>query len=444
MTRFSPDAVPTPRQQALLRHLARAAGALQPAALVQALGLSRPTLNRELRELLAMGLITKAGDGRSTRYTATTGAWSTRAQPLVASLQAPLMTRTPVGYDQRFVADYVPNQSSLLPPDLAAELAQAGRSPDQQPAGTYAREVLEQLLIDLSWSSSRLEGNRRSLLDTQRLFELAEKAEPIDADDLMLLNHKEAIEFLVEAGSTEGLTVAVIVDLHAKLMRDLLKDARDIGRIRQRLVNIDGSVYLPCAIPALLESTLTAIVDKARQVHNPVEAAFFLWVQLAYLQPFLDGNKRTSRLAANVPLMLRNCAPLSFLDITRADYASAMLGVYEQRDVAAAVDLFEFTYRRSVQKYGVLRASLAAPDPLRTRYRQAMNELMQLVVLHGLTLAQAAAEVLGDLTADRPADRIGVQRIAATELDHLTLSNCARYNLVRSRTQRWIDAGRPR
>jgi len=167
-------------------------------------------------------------------------------------LRAPLGTRAPAGYASGFVNDCVPNQSSLPLSRLAADLFAAGRSRDQQPAGTYAREVLEQLLIDPSWSSSRLEGNKKSLLDTKELFELGEQAGPLDEDTPMLLNHKSAIEFMVDAVPTEGITVPVVVDVQAKLMRDLLKDSRDIGSIRRRLVNIDGSVYSPSNIPALL------------------------------------------------------------------------------------------------------------------------------------------------------------------------------------------------
>lgn len=455
-----PSASLPPRHEALLRQVLAAGAPVQPGALEQALPSSRPTLNRALRDLLASGLLEKLGDGRSTRYVATDAAkaalgavvsakptttgpgllrWSPTALPLVESLREPLGTRTPVGYDSSFVGNYIPNQSSLLPPQLATDLFNAGRSRDQQPAGTYAREVLEQLLIDLSWSSSRLEGNNKSLLDTQALFELGEQSGPIDEDTLMLLNHKSAIEFMVDAVPTEGITVPVIVDLQAKLMRDLLRDARDIGSIRRRVVNIDGSVYSPSNIPTLLEDTLTSIVDKVRHIRNPVEAAFFLWVQVAYLQPFSDGNKRTSRLSANMPLMLYNCAPLSFLDVERSDYATAMLGVYEQRNVAAAVELFEFIYRRSIQKYSVLRASLAAPDPIRVRYRQALNELMQFVVFYGKTLENAFSEVPVDA-----ADKATLHAIANTELDHLEQYNCARYNLARGMTQRWIDAGRPR
>lgn len=449
-----------PRHEALLRHALATGRPVAPSEWECALQVSRPTINRDLRCLLAAGLLEKQGDGRSTRYLATAAAtaalrapstgsplvmgsrafqWSAAARPLVEALRAPLGTRTPVGYDSGFVNSYLPNQSSLLPPQLATDLYHAGRSQHQQPAGTYAREVLEQLLIDLSWSSSRLEGNNKSLLDTQQLFEFGQQAGPLDEDTLMLLNHKSAIEFMVDAVPTEGITVPVIVDLQAKLMRDLLRDARDIGSIRRRVVNIDGSVYTPSSIPTLLAETLHTIIDKVRQIRNPVEAAFFLWVNLAYLQPFADGNKRTSRLSANMPLMLYNCAPLSFLDVERSDYATAMLGIYEQRNVAAAADLFEFIYRRSIQKYSVLRASLSAPDPIRTKYRQTLNELMQFVVFHGRTLEAAFAEVHVDST-----DSVALRLIANTELDQLEPYNCARYNLARGTTQRWIDAGRRR
>lgn len=449
----------SPRHVKLLQQVIAAGQPVAPSALEEALGVSRPTINRDLRDLLAADFLQKQGGGRSTRYVATTLAeaalampsgsqasvgsktspWSASSQVLLELLHAPLGTRTPAGFDAGFVNGYIPNHSSLLPPQLAADLYHAGRSHDQQPAGTYAREVLEQLLIDLSWSSSRLEGNNKSLLDTKALFELGEQSGPLDVDTLMLLNHKSAIEFMVDAVPTEGVTVPVIVDLQAKLMRDLLRDARDIGSIRRRVVNIDGSVYTPSSVPSLLEEMLNTIVDKARHIRNPVEAAFFLWVNLAYLQPFADGNKRTSRLSANMPLMLYNCAPLSFLDVERADYATAMLGVYEQRNVAAAVDLFEFIYRRSIQKYSVLRASLSAPDPVRTKYRQALNELMQFVVIHGCQLDAAFAEV-----QVAKADSAALRQIANTELDQLEPYNCARYNLTRATTQRWIDAGRRR
>lgn len=440
-----------------------AQGASVAAGRIQAhVGEPRATVNRALGRLVEGGLIDRHGAGRGVVYrapfaSAPTGAfvvharepapalgaatsgfsWTYQGGLLAGLLCAPLGTRVPVSYKRDFVDSYQPNVTSLLPAGLAAQLLEAGKSREQQPAGTYARKVLEQLLIDLSWFSSRLEGNRKSLLDTRELFERG-RSPGDDRDATMLLNHKEAIEFMVDAVPTEGMTVPVVRNLQAVLMRDLLIDPVDLGAIRSRIVNIQGSVYLPSQMPTLLDEMLGVVVHKARQVHNPVEAAFFLWVNVAYLQPFVDGNKRTSRLSANMPLMLANCAPLSFLDVQPQDYAIAMLGVYERCDVTLAVELFEWTYRRSIQKYQAVVDSLGGPDPIRGRYREQLGEAIRQIVYYGLTAHKAV-----DGLQIAPADRAAFDRILDAELQHLQPYNCARYRLPFGKTQTWIDKGRP-
>lgn len=411
------------------------------------------TVKRQLDVLLNAGEVLREGRGRATRYriadappaapiAAVTSppsagmAWSASGQALLAQLQRPLAARQPVGYQRAFVDDYVPNASFLLPENLAQTLAGEGRMLGQQPAGTYARNVLGPLLIDLSWSSSRLEGNRYSLLATEELFKRGTAASDLDA--VMLLNHKAAIEFMVDAAPNYGLTSAVIRNLHAILMQDLLADADGLGNIRRKVVNISGTTYVPVQAPLLLEEMLERVVEKARQVKNPVEAAFFLWVNLAYLQPFEDGNKRTSRLSANIPLMLYNCAPLSFLDVEAQDYANAMMGVYEQHDVTLAVDLFEWAYRRSIRKYAVQLEAMGVPDPTRLRFREALNEVIGRVVRDGQTAAQAVATL-----ALSEEDVQVFQPMLAQELSVLELHNCARYRLTMEQTRQWIDAGRP-
>ncbi|WP_235579845.1 Fic family protein [Ramlibacter sp. Leaf400] len=348
----------------------------------------------------------------------------------------PLTARDPVTYRRAFVDDYRPNESFLLPRDLADELADIGRLPEQMPAGTYARKVLEQLLIDLSWSSSHLEGNRYTLLDTEQLFKSGEPA--TDADAVMLLNHKAAIEFLVDAAPTQGLSSGLLRNLHAVLMQDLLMDANALGAIREKVVNISGTAYVPTQSPQLLEEMFVRIIETARHIRNPVEAAFFLWVNLAYLQPFEDGNKRVSRLAANVPLMLHNHAPLSFLGVEREDYALAMMGVYEFRDVSMAVDLFSWTYRRSQARYKVVLEAMGSPDPFRIRNRETLNEAVQKIVRDRGSVADAIA----GLALPDP-DREKFRRLLEAELKALAAFNCARYRLAMRDTQSWIDAGRP-
>ncbi|WP_176060688.1 Fic family protein [Paraburkholderia sp. BCC1876] len=440
----------------IARELEAGATGVSAGAIQAQVNRPRPTVNRALARLVATGVLERNGAGRSVTYRIAprstpaptiahdqqeardSPAWCYRSTELVAALSAPLATRKPVSYQRVFVDGYQPNVSSLLPAALAAQLQEKGKSKDQQPAGTYARKVLEQLLIDLSWSSSRLEGNRKSRLDTRELFERG-RSESDDRDATMLLNHKEAIEFMVDAVPTEGMTVPVVRNLQSLLMRDLLQDPADLGAIRSKIVNIHGSVYLPSQVPNLLEEMLRQIVDKATRVHNPVEAAFFLWVNLAYLQPFVDGNKRTSRLSANMPLMLSNCAPLSFLDVEQTDYALAMLGVYERLDASLAVELFDWTYRRSIDKYQVIVESMGGPDPLRARYREHLGEAIRQIVFFGSTLAQAI-EAAGIPQIDSAA----FNAMLNTELAHLEAYNCARYRMPMTKTQAWIDKGRPR
>lgn len=428
-----------------------------------AVGASLATVKRQLEVLVAMGQVQREGQARATRYRLPDPAsqtlrysmahsanqfevreppagatlWSETRRPLLERLQQPLAMRTPVTYQRALVDDYVPNQSSLLPPHVARQLAEQGRMRGQQPAGTYARKVLEPMLVDLSWSSSRLEGNRYSLLATEELFKHGALSHDLDA--VMLLNHKAAIEFLVDAAPRYGLTRPLVCNLHALLMQDLLADSDGLGSIRQKVVNISDTTYVPCQVPLLLGEMLESILTKARQIKNPVESAFFLWVHLAYLQPFEDGNKRTSRMAANIPLMLYNSAPLSFMDVDPGDYACAMLAVYEFGDVSLAADLFAWVYGRSIDRYAVLLEAMGQPDPLRLQFREALNEAIGAIVRDALTLEQAVAALRLDAT--RASQFVP---LLEAELRVLGLHNCARYRLAFSQVEQWTAAGRPR
>lgn len=448
---------------AILAYLAdREASGLGPAgadAITEHVAVPRPTVNRYLRKLLQQGALVREGSGPATVYrrqepiehavavsdkassrdsfSATVSpSWSASARALREQLMQPLGTRSPVSYQRHFVDGYEPNRSFLLPPELASSLFAEGRTQGQQPAGTYARKVLEQLLIDLSWASSRLEGNRKTLLDTRALFAKG-RSETDDADATMLLNHKDAIEFMVDAVPTYGITVPVVRNLNSLLMQGLLADSDSLGAIRRTVVNISDTVYLPTQVPSLLEEMLGLCVDGARNIKNPLEAAFFLWVNLAYLQPFEDGNKRTSRLSANLPLMLANCAPLSFLDVEPTDYALAMLAVYERLDLTLAIELFAWTYRRSIPRYRTTLEAMGAPNPLRVKYREHLSSAVQQIVVAGTPLHQAI-EALGIPLADEEA----FTNLLRDELRQLEPYNCARYRLPIGKTQEWIAAGR--
>lgn len=420
---------------------------------------SESTARRHLTRLVAAGKVVVEGRARSTRYSlayahapevmhAPPGgvrqeaapysniAWSPAASRLLKKLAAPLMARDPVAYNRTLLDNYVPGVTWLLPRMLADDLLQEGRLPDQQPAGTYARKVLEQLLVDLSWSSSRLEGNTYSLLDTERLFK--QNATGTDIDAVMLLNHKRAIEFLVDDGPMRGLTTSTMRNIHALLMENLIPDEQ-LGDIRSTPVFITGTTFIPLQSPQVIDELFAAIAYKARLIVQPVEAAYFLWTHIAYLQPFIDGNKRTSRISANIPLTLYNCSPLAFMDVDRGDYARAVMGIYEFNDFSAATDLFEWTYRRSIKRYKAILQAASGVDQTALRFRSELISAIGMIVGVGKPL-EAALQALHL----EPSDADTFRALLNERLDSMQPYNSARYRLSEERTLQWIEAGRPR
>ena len=283
-----------------------------------------------------------------------------------------MAARQPVGYDRAFLDSYQPNHTFYLSRTEREHLREVGTPKiPEQPAGTYARQILNRLLIDLSWNSSRLEGNTYSLLDTTHLLEIGEEAEGKERlEAQMILNHKDAIEFLVDAPEDIGFNRHTITNLHASLADNLLADPDAPGRLRHIVVDITGSVFHPLAVPQLIEECFDQILATASTIRDPFEKAFFVMVQLPYLQPFDDVNKRVSRLAANIPLIKANLSPLSFEDTPVDLYAEAILGSVRVEDASNCCATFSSgLMKRSAARYAAVRQSLGEPDPFRMRHR---------------------------------------------------------------------------
>lgn len=172
---------------------------------------------------------------------------SPEGEAIKAYVRQPRHLRKPVGYQQAFLEAYVPNVTAYLLPELRAQLHTLGQSPAAQtPAGTFAKDILNRLLIDLAWASSRLEGNTYSRLDTERLIAQGQVAEGKDAvETQMILNHKEAIEYLVHDPERASLTPDTVIALHAFLSDGLMADPAAVGRLRQRAVGIGGACICP-------------------------------------------------------------------------------------------------------------------------------------------------------------------------------------------------------
>jgi hypothetical protein len=364
---------------------------------------------------------------------------SSEAEQIQDSVSQPIQKRVPVGYNIDFLDGYRPNESYYLSESVRQRLLEIGKTDSEQPAGTYARKVFGRLLIDLSWNSSRLEGNTYSLLETERLLELSEIAAGKDLREAkMILNHKDAIEFLIDTSSDLGINRSVILNLHALLSNDLMGDNEACGRLRSMAVGIGKSVYQPLAIPHTIKELFQQIIDTANAIKNPFEQSFFLMVHLPYLQPFEDVNKRVSRLAANIPLIQNNLCPLSFVDVPQQTYVNGLLGVYELNRMELLRDVFVWAYERSCLRYSATRRELGEPDPFRMRYRHAITENVGRIIRECMDKTRAIAFIREFAIVSIPLQD-QERFIEAIEKDLMSLheGNIARHRIREVEYEKW-------
>ncbi len=354
-------------------------------------------------------------------------------------VRRPISQRRPVGYDRALLDHYQPNKTYYLnDADWRARLREFGRSSfDARPAGTYARDILNRLLIDLSWASSRLEGNTYSRLDTQNLIEHSRAAEGKGRlETQMILNHKQAIEFLVEQADDVQFNMHTFMNLHALLSENLLGNPADEGRLRQRIVEIGGTVYRPLAVPQQIEELFRLILKKAEAIADPFEQVFFAMVHIPYLQPFVDVNKRVSRLAANIPFIKNNLCPLSFVGVPERAYVEGTLAIYEHARVDLLRDVFMWAYERSCEQFKAVAGNLPEPDPFRLKYRAELIETVAELVREGKAVnAGAVQRVAAKLVPAQ--DRPRFSKMVSDEMRHLHEGNIARYRLRLAEFRVW-------
>lgn len=320
-------------------------------------GTSRSTLNRRLRELTAEGLIRATGKGRMTRYVSA----------------APFPLEDVLGYfetdwQERPVAGFREEQLSAAPsidPEKAVRLGRLNAR-----SRTLDRKFLADFLIDFSWASAVLEGSTYSAIDTQALIEYGQRnpEKPVE-DALLILNHKNAIEYLWENRELSVATIcrlqSLLTDRHglaetADSDHFLPDEQRGVPREHEE-VRLGRSAYSPPFRPGsgYIAGALERIVDTSRTL-EPIASAFYLMTRIPYLQAFVNGNKRTSRLAANLPLLKAGMLPISFVDFVKADYITGLSAFYELGDIQIIERAFIQGYVRSIVRGSELPASVRA------------------------------------------------------------------------------------
>jgi Fic family protein len=372
--------------------LKEAKDGLKARDLLDALGrlgrpISQATLSRRMERLTELRHVTRQGQARATRYL---------RDPYHDYFAVPPTRRKAVGYNADVLANYRPNVDRWLSAEECRRLEEAGGG-RRMDASTYSRTIAQKLLIDLSYASSALEGNTYTYLDTQVLIEFGQVAEGKDLDETrMILNHKEAINHILEYLADIEISVRDIKDIHALLSRGLRNmGPYDTGRVRRMPVDhIGGSSYVPLVIPQRIEEELETIAAKAQQIDNPFEQCLFLLTFISYLQAFKDVNKRTGRLVCNIPLLKAGLAPFTFIDLDKTQYVHGLLAFYELNRVDLIKDAFVEGYIRSAARYDAYSERPKEVVEIEFRRRDDIQRCIQAYV----------AGVIGDTTSDVPAD----------------------------------------
>jgi fido (protein-threonine AMPylation protein) len=310
---------------------------------------TRFTVLRDLELLLGAKLIKKEGKGRAVCY-------SISASGDINAFFDPALYFTK-DQDQR-------NIKLVFEPKIIDELpllfSEQEINESKETNGQYLEKIkkadplfikkeVERLTIDLSWKSSRLEGNTYSLFDTEILIKERIEAKGHQKEEaIMILNHKNAIDHIFEQKNEfKKLDLSHIGKIHELLTRGLGVRAG----IRNIPVRIIGTRYAPLLGKAKIIKMIDLAVDKINSLADPFSKSLAAALMISYIQPFEDGNKRTARIIANAVLLANNVCPISYRSVDETDYKKAAVLFYEQNSARFFKELFVEQFKFSVDNY---------------------------------------------------------------------------------------------
>jgi len=320
--------------------------ALSRAEIQKVTGQTRINTIRELKRLADKGYVTVSGQARATVYRITEKArrlnlWDVEAY---LSLEPDKRRARFASFEPKLLqsVEGIIDSVYVVIENAAYKRQTAGDS-------LTARKDLERFVIELSWKSSKIEGNTYSLLDTERLIREAKEAPGHDhSEAIMILNHKKAFDYIWQhQRAFKKLVISGVEEIHRLMVTGLNVP---FG-LRNTPVGITGTVYVPPASQIELASYLRDIIDLINRLKKPLEKALACLVLIPYLQPFADGNKRTSRLLANAVLLAHGYPPLSYRSVDEQAYKGALILFYEQGALANFRDLFLEQLKESALGY---------------------------------------------------------------------------------------------
>lgn len=308
------------------------------------------TIKRALSEMTGEGILEVSGSGRSTVYRITSKG------RIFADINAKqYIAQEP---DKRFgLSSYNSALFKAFPLDIFTNdelkilndaTALYKKRAGDLPAAIQKKE-LERLVIELSWKSSKIEGNTYTLLDTEKLI-LENKEAPGHSrkEAQMILNHQDAFNYVRQnSAQFKILTRKNMEELHAILVKNL---SVGLG-LRTKPVGVTGSKYLPLDNIHQITEAVESLAAAVSRMSTPCAKALVALLGIGYIQPFEDGNKRTSRLMANALLLSYSAVPLSYRSIDENEYREAMLVFYELNSIVPLKKIFIGQYEFAARNY---------------------------------------------------------------------------------------------
>ena len=316
------------------------------------ISVSYATLKRALTKLISEKYLSTEGQGKGTTYSLSPVYEVIQPVDIEHYYQKEIDEREiKSGFNFSVITDVLANHTVFTEPEVSRleKLQEIFAINISQLSDNEYKREFERLAIDLSWKSSQIEGNTYSLLETERLLREKETAAGKTKEEaMMLLNHKDALDFIIgNPDYLDPLAVSKIEDIHTLLVKDL-----DVERnVRNRRIGISGTNYRPLDNQFQLEEALQTACSVINHKKSVFEKALLALVLLSYIQPFMDGNKRTARIVSNAILMQAKHCPLSFRTVDSIEYKKAMLLFYEQNNLSAMKEIFMNQFEFAVKTY---------------------------------------------------------------------------------------------
>lgn len=201
---------------------------------------------------------------------------------------------------------------------------------------------IQNLAVEWSYYSGKIEGNTYTFVQTEMLLKDGIVSTKSYEEAKMLKNLYNTFiseaEYIRKEGKTEVIDEKLIFRLHSQLADDLVENKMR-GVLRTLPVRIAGTDYIPPHDVFTIEQRLSEIIEEQCLYANPIEKAVYLHCNIAKLQPFIDGNKRTSRMVESIVLMNADIVPIFSINQNDFEkYKDGLLHFYETGNYSLYAD----------------------------------------------------------------------------------------------------------